>query len=184
MGSAHGDGVTIRAAIREDCDAIAHVRVAAWRAAYQGLVPDGALAALDPVAEGRARYARWPAAASDERYAVFVATAAGSGSPRVVGFIVIGIASEHGDVHALYVLPEHWGTGGGYALLRAGLDALADRGRSTVRLWVLDGNERAIRFYRRQGFVMDGRVQVDESLTPGIALTELGMTREPGEAAG
>ncbi|WP_143556948.1 GNAT family N-acetyltransferase [Serinibacter salmoneus] len=71
----------------------------------------------------------------------------------------------------------------GYALLRVVLDTLADRGCSIARRWVLDGNEQAIQFYLRQGFRLDGRVQEDESLTPGHPLRELGMTNELRTAA-
>ena len=43
-----------------------------------------------------------------------------------------------------------WGTGVGYALFEA---AVGDR---AAYLWVLAANERAIRFYERQGFRLDG----------------------------
>ncbi|NUR29276.1 MAG: GNAT family N-acetyltransferase, partial [Catenulispora sp.] len=49
-----------------------------------------------------------------------------------------------------------WGTGAGHALMEAALARLRELGLSPVRLWALDGNERAARFYRRQGFALDG----------------------------
>lgn len=47
-----------------------------------------------------------------------------------------------------------------------------------VALWVLSGNENAIRFYERYGFVPDGTQQ---TLLPGTPSTELRMihTRTP-----
>jgi GNAT superfamily N-acetyltransferase len=61
-------------------------------------------------------------------------------------------------VYAIYVDPEHWSTGAGRALMTAALDYLTASGPRPVRLWALDGNERARRFYERCGFVADGAV--------------------------
>ena len=49
-----------------------------------------------------------------------------------------------------YVRAAYWGTGVGYALFEI---AIGDR---AAYLWVLAGNERAIGFYERQGFRLDG----------------------------
>jgi RimJ/RimL family protein N-acetyltransferase len=40
----------------------------------------------------------------------------------------------------------------------AAVGYLTATGRRPVRLWTLDGNERACRFYERYGFVPDGAV--------------------------
>jgi GNAT superfamily N-acetyltransferase len=52
----------------------------------------------------------------------------------------------------LYVAPSHWGRGYGYALLRDAEEALATTGRRDLALWVLEGNDRARRFYERAGW--------------------------------
>ncbi len=54
------------------------------------------------------------------------------------------------ELYALYVREAHWGTGVGYALFEV---AVGDR---AAYLWVLANNERAIHFYERQGFRLDG----------------------------
>jgi len=60
---------------------------------------------------------------------------------------------------ALYVRAARWGHGIGYALLET---AIGDR---AAYLWVLHDNERAIGFYERQGFRLDGtRDEHDEGL--------------------
>lgn len=46
--------------------------------------------------------------------------------------------------------------GVGHALCEAAL------GSAPAYLWVLDGNERAIRFYERQGFRFDGATKPDD----------------------
>jgi len=55
------------------------------------------------------------------------------------------------------------------------LDTLARKETRSVSLWVLEGNQRAIHFYERQGFDFDGSVKV-ETLMPDVELRELRMT--------
>jgi ribosomal protein S18 acetylase RimI-like enzyme len=85
---------------------------------------------------------------------VFVAEVEG----RVVGWIIVSSSRDEdadpgvtGEVQAVYVLAEHWGTGVGRALWLRGLEHLASLGLETATLWVLAGNHRAIRFYRNAG---------------------------------
>lgn len=54
------------------------------------------------------------------------------------------------EVRSLYVRAEMYGRGIGYALLTEAI------GPAPAYLWVLDGNDRAIAFYERQGFRFDG----------------------------
>jgi len=49
---------------------------------------------------------------------------------------------------------RRWRAGG--RLYEAGIDILAQQRFSTYVLWVLEGNERAIRFYRKRGWRLDG----------------------------
>ena len=78
---------------------------------------------------------------------------------KVVGFAGYGNATDKelpdaGELFALYVLPEYYGTGLGRRLTDA---ALALIGQPKVALWVLKDNPRAIRFYEKYGFRADGR---------------------------
>jgi GNAT superfamily N-acetyltransferase len=60
--------------------------------------------------------------------------------------------ANRGELWVLYVAPSHWGHGYGYALLRDAEEALATTGRRDLTLWVLEGNDRARRFYERAGW--------------------------------
>ena len=86
---------------------------------------------------------------------------------RVVGFVCWGDRGEEapgiGEIFALYVLRERWGTGLGRRLMEAGLAQL--RGYPTVCLWVLKENGRARRFYEKCGFRPDGTETVSERLS-------------------
>ena len=70
-----------------------------------------------------------------------------------------------GELNALYVLREYQRQGVGRALTDAALRELTAFPR--VALWVLQGNEPAIRFYRRYGFRFDGG---EQALSMGTAL--------------
>jgi GNAT superfamily N-acetyltransferase len=54
----------------------------------------------------------------------------------------------------LYVVPAHWGTGIGSALLERGLERMRQRGARQAKLWTLEGNERGRRFYERRGWTL------------------------------
>lgn len=58
-----------------------------------------------------------------------------------------------GWLNGLYVRPEAWGTGVAARLHERALEAL---GPGTARLWVLEENHRARRFYERRGWRPDG----------------------------
>ena len=94
---------------------------------------------------------------------------------RVIGFVSYGDggtdASDTGEVVALYVLPEYQGVGVGMRLLDRALKALSDYRK--VCLWVVKGNERAIRFYEKNGFRMDG---IDK-FSPSLSATGLRMVK-------
>ena len=78
---------------------------------------------------------------------------------KVVGFAGYGAYRDdtlpaHGEVFALYVLAEYHGRRIGYELMNAALEKLSAYRK--IAVWVLKGNDRAIRFYERYGFRFDG----------------------------
>ncbi len=78
---------------------------------------------------------------------------------KVIGFVGYGAYHDdtlpgHGEVFAIYVLEEYHGLKVGYALMNAALDKLSDYNK--IAVWVLKGNEKAIRFYERYGYRFDG----------------------------
>jgi len=91
---------------------------------------------------------------------------------RWEGFTSAGgwaVRSEHGFVavsgcwlEALYVLPEAWGTGHADKLHEAAVAELRRTASGPARLWVLEGNARARRFYERHGWRADGTSRVVE----------------------
>ena len=165
--------VSVRPATPEDAPAIARVHVASWRAAYQGLLPASLLAGLNV----ERRELAWQRVLQDDTQAVFVFENAG----EVVAFSNIGPCRDEdksgaAELMTLYALPEVWGRGVGKALWEADLGALLERGYREVTLWVLDGNERALRFYKAAGFETDG-VTKTEQWRDDLSVHELRLTR-------
>ena len=64
----------------------------------------------------------------------------------------------------------------GKSLWQAGLAAMQRRGYHEVTLWVLDGNERALRFYEAAGFKADG-VTRTEIWQDDLSILERRLTR-------
>jgi GNAT superfamily N-acetyltransferase len=162
--------LVIRAALPDDALAVAQVHVRAWQRGYRGLVPDAYLDGLS--AEDRA--ARYTFGVSDpDRPHTQVAIAGGA----LAGFATTGPASDlagAGELLALHVDPERWGTGVGRALIAAARARLATRFAHAV-LWVLDGNARASRFYAGDGWVPDGTRR--DATVWGITVPELRWCR-------
>jgi tRNA dimethylallyltransferase len=74
---------------------------------------------------------------------------------------VIGLAAwADGWLDGLYVRPEHWGDGVADRLHDAALEGIVAGGAPAARLWVLEGNARARRFYERRGWRADGSQRV------------------------
>ena len=67
-----------------------------------------------------------------------------------------------GWLEALYVRPAAWGTGLADRLHASAEAELRRRGTPRARLWVLEGNGRARRFYERHGWRPDGTSRVVE----------------------
>ena len=62
--------------------------------------------------------------------------------------------TDAGEVVAIYVLSEYYGRKIGYRLMNEAFARLS--GYDTIFVWVLEKNERAIRFYHQYGFEFDG----------------------------
>ena len=150
----------IRSAISADAAELARVQLAAWRAAYAGILPARFLERMSQ----EKREQGWRAILLEGKTITLVLDREGD----MLGFINVGAARDTdkqpgrtGEVHALYLLPGQWGRGHGRRLLEAGVEVLARGGYSEVVLWVLQENRRARWFYERQGFRWDGEVKVE-----------------------
>ena len=140
--------VTIRPAEPSDAEALAHLHLDVWDDAYAGLMPQQILedrrAAVDQ------RVERWRAILEADP-----TTLVAEGPDGLIGFASAGQGRDNDvdtelELKALYVRAAWWGSGVGFTLFQ---QAVGDR---AAYLWVLASNARAIGFYERQGFRLDG----------------------------
>lgn len=83
---------------------------------------------------------------------------------QVVGFISYGNFRDEtiqaGEIIALYVLKDYYGKGIAQKLMKEALTTLEQF--SEIFLWVLKDNKRAIAFYQKMGFTVDGPEKILE----------------------
>jgi GNAT superfamily N-acetyltransferase len=141
-------------------------------AAYAGFLPPAALNFGSPRALGEWWSERWKWERDDHRMTVAV------DGERVVGFSYLGPDEDPGVrlLSAIHVHPDYVGTGVGKLLMRDAHEHLGDR----AVLWVLEGNDRARRFYERGGWVFDGTTR-DETMSGVLThMLRYSWTGEPG----
>ena len=144
-----------RTAHSDDVRGIAEVHVRSWQAAYRGQVPDSYLEGLS-IAK---RELAWIEILKDQMRGVLVA----EDEARIVGFSSFGpVRNEEenrlltGEIYSIYVLEEFWNLGIGRTLMANSLIALERDGFGSVKVWVLETNQRARAFYEKFGFKTDG----------------------------
>jgi GNAT superfamily N-acetyltransferase len=143
------------------------VHVRTWQVAYAHVFPSQRLAELS-VERLAAQWREWPP---------LVAEVDGT----VVGFVTIGPSRDSdasGELFAIYVDPDHWGTGVGRELMAAGERGLRKLGHLDAILWVLEDNPRARHFYERAGWHHDGTRRPIEFL--GIEVPEVRYRKQLG----
>jgi tRNA dimethylallyltransferase len=141
------DRTVVRLARAEDAEPAFRVQRAASLAALAHIYPPDRY----PFPDDAIR-ARWENVIKEGHGSVIVAER----GDRVVGVA----AAKDGWLDGLYVIPEEWGNGVAGRLHHEALSALVAAGATTARLWVLEHNTRARRFYERRGWRQDGSERI------------------------
>ena len=152
----------------DDRKAISKIYEKSWKVAYQGLIPQDY---LDGIPAGN-----WAKAVDTPGWNTLL---------MLDGGRIVGTASychsrfkdwkDYGEIISIYFLPAYMGKGYGRALLQAALDKLAEMGCTDILLWVLAENERAKKFYEKNGFSASG-AYLDDNIG-GKSLKELQYVR-------
>ncbi|MBW7949193.1 MAG: GNAT family N-acetyltransferase [Pseudorhodoplanes sp.] len=139
--------IEIRRAKPADAAAVAETHDAAWRAAYQGIIPGAELERL--IAR---RGPDWwnSAIRKGSRIALMqfgetIAGYANYGRNRARSLYY------DGEIYELYFKPEFQGLGFGRRLFSTARKDLAQSGLKSLVVWALSDNESAIEFYRALG---------------------------------
>ncbi|MBO2921335.1 MULTISPECIES: GNAT family N-acetyltransferase [Pseudomonas] len=166
----------VRKPVSDDAAAIAILHIRSWQSAYEGLLSKRYLSSWDT---------------SVERRVVFLKKAIESDSPsirvaeldgQVVGWVSFGPSRDQdaptgtAELMAIYLDPAFWACGIGTALWAEARQALMGHGYQQVCAWVLDGNERATRFYCKHGFsAQAGSQRIFEKSGESLPLTRYGL---------
>ena len=141
------DLIEIRHAKPFDAMAIAEIHDAAWRVAYQGIIPG---IELDRLITRRGP-AWWDSAIRQgSRISLLafghnVAGYAHYGRNRGRGLVY------DGEIYELYLRPEYQGLGFGRRLFTSARRDLCASGFKTLVVWALSDNDTAVKFYRSMG---------------------------------
>jgi GNAT superfamily N-acetyltransferase len=154
-----GRGFRIREARIGELDAAASVRARCWRESFGAVVPRDVLDNAEAWAPDEAE--RWASEMLNRGATYWLAL---DPAGEIVGVAHADAASEPDApaslfLETLYVLDRAKGSGLAGALLHR---AIGDE--LPAYLWVIEGNERAVAFYRRHAFEPDGVVR---DITPG-----------------
>ncbi len=147
----------IREPTVDDADALGRTHVRAWQAAYGGgIMPDDYLDGLDEDERSQMWRSNLEIAPRPRSARLVGESVAGV----VAGFILVGPAegdpgATDGELYAINVDPDDWGSGLGSDLIDRGVAALSQFGFTRVVLWVHPENVRARRFYATRGWIND-----------------------------
>ncbi|MBE6620415.1 MAG: GNAT family N-acetyltransferase [Ruminococcaceae bacterium] len=128
-----------------EMDEKGYVHWKSWQETYTGLMPDDYLKNI--TLEKCIKMAhKWP----QNTFLLKV-------DDKTVGFSCMGKSADAegaNEVIAIYLLKEYHSKGLGYALLNQTVSRFAKSEK--IVLWVLEGNEKAINFYKKFGFDFNG----------------------------
>ena len=155
--------VEVREATPGDAEAIVSVTAAGWREGYQGIVKPERLADL-PIDRWRHEIGVGLRRPIEDAF-TFVAELDG----RFAGYCYVAAPTREPDLGpavaelgAMYVDPSQWRGGIGNALMKAALERLSDLPYTEAILWTFEQNERAVAFYERHGWRMDGAEKIHQ----------------------
>lgn len=134
--------IEVRKAELADVEAVREIGLKTWPVAYGGLVSEKF------IVDGLAQW--WSPEAVEWLIRNGITLVAAEGE-QLVGMVGLGREGDFWVMWKLYVLPDHQGKGVGKALLDAAIKALPE-GTTELLLDVLVANEKAIAFYRANGF--------------------------------
>ena len=139
--------IGVRRAENRDAEAITKVHDAAWRYAYDGIIPATELARIIT-----RRGSRWWNRAIRRGTAILVMEVGG----EICGYATFGPnrarnLGQKGEIYEIYLLPEYQGVGLGTRLFLSARKELARFGFGSTVVWALADNTNACRFYQNAG---------------------------------
>lgn len=129
----------------DDNQAIASIYAKSWKSAYRGILPQEYLDNVNSQ--------KWMNIFEDTSRQMFLAIQ----NETIIGVITCSKARDDrwfdwGEIVSIYLLPDYYHHGIGTKLLQVALQELINQGYKQIYLWVLEENQSAIAFYKKNGF--------------------------------
>jgi ribosomal protein S18 acetylase RimI-like enzyme len=147
--------IRIRPAEPADAHGVAGVHDAAWMEAYRGIIPGKELERMV-----QRRGAHWWQRAIQRGSRIVVLDFA----DQIAGYASYGrnramSLPYSGEIFELYLKPEYQGLGLGRRMFETARRQLSNHGLTSLVVWTLAENERAVDFYETLGGLLVGRAQ-------------------------
>ena len=168
----NAEAVQLRPARPEDRSEIVALFLRCWRESYARFLPEPAREAMtDERADELWARALTNGTTIVAEQADQVADRGAGDQGSVVGLVKSEVDDQGiGWVHSLYVDPSQQGQGTGRRLLAEAQRQLEAAGARDLRLWVLQGNEPSLGFYRKAGWAPTGVERDGEFAHPELQL--------------
>ena len=139
--------INIRPACPEDINDISCVLAASWKTAYRGIIADSYLDALSDT-----HWVDFLASGLKGKKIIVMVMESGR---QIIGAATMSETENSGecDLISFYLLSDKIGQGLGQIFYSSIENEMRNRGFSSCRLDVLESNTRAVRFYKKQGFL-------------------------------
>lgn len=156
----------IRKATTEDANRLAEIHVFGWRFAYRNLIPDDFLFKKMEVVK---RAASFKQSIEENREDTYVYEEDGI----IKSFMTVGPCRDEGkkgsyEIWGIYVDPLMTRSGIGTRMVEFCKNIALKSGYREILLWVLEGNEIGINFYKKSGFQHDGPVKLLENFNRNV----------------
>lgn len=158
-----------------DASSVAEIHTKSWQFAYEGIVPQDFLDAIDV----KKREENWAKGIADDPS--LIRLVAKDNNNSILGFICGLNCRDNnpridGELWAVYVNPDKMHEGVGEMLFNSFTAELKDQGFTTMNVWVLEKNKIARGFYEKMGGKLSKNT--NEIEIGGKKLTELSYEYE------
>jgi GNAT superfamily N-acetyltransferase len=147
--------------------------VRAWQHAYRGIFPDEYLRSLSI----EQRTLVWRQLIASHESSMWVA----HDGDQMLGWISAAASRDPdaspstGEIRAVYINPAHWRKGVGRLLCDHAEQYLQGQGFLDATLWVLEQNDRALKFYGSRGYAVEHGKK--ESVRAGETIPEIRLRK-------
>lgn len=151
----------IRPASKYDAQELASLTLTVWRESFKRMLPEKVLSDASTFQFEQA----WRDSLTNPAHCCCVCKRFG----QIVGGAMLGPSRDAdanaqgpAELYGIYLLPEYWDCGKGWAMWQNLLEQLRGRAFTRVTLWVWTSNLRAKTFFERIGFQRDSGAPVND----------------------